>query len=148
MAHTWMRVLDLKDALDNVSFKGVMVPRNCVLIVDDNAAIRRSLRRLFEQAGWEVCGEAENGREAISKAEELRPQVVVIDLAMPEMDGLAAGRLLKQRLPTARLMLYTLHGGLVPANELEQSGISAVVSKTTPPDTLLEAAARLVRSAA
>jgi chemotaxis response regulator CheB len=87
---------------------------NCVLLVDDSAIIRRSLRRVFEQADWEVCGEAENGHEAIEKAKHLNPQVIVLDLSMPLMNGLTAGRILKQMLPAVSLILFTLHGNLVP----------------------------------
>ena len=63
-----------------------MEPRNCILLADDSALIRDSLRRAFEQAGWEVCGEAANGREAIVKAEQLHPQVVVLVLCRPVSD--------------------------------------------------------------
>ena len=70
--------------------------RNCILLVDDNAAVRRVLRTVFEDAGWEVCGEADNGSDTILKAKQLQPQVILLDLAMPQMDGQAAGRILKQ----------------------------------------------------
>ena len=72
------------------------VMRNCILLVDDNAAVRRALRRVFEDAGWEVCGEADSGCDAILKAKQLQPQVILLDLAMPQMDGLVAGRILKR----------------------------------------------------
>ena len=63
---------------------------NSILIVDDNTTIRRSLHRLLEaRSGWEVCGEAANGREGIEKAQRLKPDVVVMDMSMPEMDGIA-----------------------------------------------------------
>jgi|KBSMisStaDraftv2_1062788.scaffolds.fasta_scaffold08601_13 DNA-binding NarL/FixJ family response regulator len=120
------------------------VMRNCILLVDDNAAVRRALRRVFEDAGWEVCGEADSGCDAILKAKQLQPQVILLDLAMPQMDGLVAGRILKQVLPEARLILFTLHGGLVPADELQRSGISALVSKSDPASRLLEVATRFL----
>ena len=121
---------------------------NCVLLVDDSAIIRRSLRRVFEQAGWEVCGEAENGHEAIEKAKHLNPQVIVLDLSMPLMNGLTAGRILKQMLPAVSLILFTLHGNLLPVNDLRLAGISAVVSKGDSAGTLLKAAENLVKRSA
>jgi DNA-binding NarL/FixJ family response regulator len=121
---------------------------NCVLLVDDSAIIRRSVRRVFEQADWEVCGEAENGHEAIEKAKHFNPQVIVLDLSMPLMNGLSAGRILKQMLPAVSLILFTLHGNLVPVNDLRLAGISAVVSKEDSAGTLLKTAENLVKRSA
>jgi DNA-binding NarL/FixJ family response regulator len=98
----------------------------------------------FKNAGWDVCGEAKNGREAIAKAQQFQPEVVVLDLAMPHMDGLAAGKVLRQVVPEAHLILFTLHGNLVPADELELSNISAVVSKEAPANAPLQTAEKLV----
>ena len=64
-----------------------------ILIADDDAAIRRLLRRVIEEhEGWQVCGEAENGREALTQIGEACPDLVVLDLAMPQMNGLQAAR--------------------------------------------------------
>jgi YesN/AraC family two-component response regulator len=63
------------------------VDRNCILLVDDNALVRTNLRWAFEEAGWEVCGEAASGHEAIEKVKELQPHVIVVDLSMPEWMG-------------------------------------------------------------
>ena len=72
-----------------------------VLIVDDNAYIRQALCELFEgEADFEPCGEAENGKEAIAKALELHPDLIVLDLSMPVMNGLDAARELKRLMPT------------------------------------------------
>jgi DNA-binding NarL/FixJ family response regulator len=118
--------------------------RNSILLVDDSAAIRRGLRREFERAGWEVCGEAANGREAIIKAEQLLPQVILLDLAMPEMNGLTAARLLKRILPGVQLILFTAHGDLFKSDEATSAGISAVFSKSEPITDLLDKARSLV----
>ena len=112
--------------------------------MDDNAAIRHSLRRAFEQAGWEVCGEATTGCEAIAKTEELHPQVVVLDLGMPEMDGITAARILKRKMPEVHLILFTLYGDMLNAAEAKLAGISAVFSKTEPITLLLDKAQSLV----
>jgi DNA-binding NarL/FixJ family response regulator len=116
--------------------------------VDDSAIIRHSLRRAFEQAGWEVCGEAGTGREAIVKAGELRPRVVVLDFAMPEMNGITAARILKRTMPEVHLILFTMYGDVVDAEEAKFAGISAVFSKTEPITPLLDKAQSLVVNAA
>ena len=96
----------------------------------------------------EVCGEAENGQEAIEKAEHLKPQVIVLDLAMPLMNGLTAGRILKQMLPAVSLILFTLHGDLLPVSDLRLAGISAVVWKGNSALGLLKIAENLVKPSA
>jgi chemotaxis response regulator CheB len=79
-----------------------------ILIVDDNAAIRSLLRdALQREVGWRVCGEAENGQDAVEKAKRLRPDVIVLDLSMPVMNGLEAGRTLTEALPAVPLVLFT-----------------------------------------
>jgi chemotaxis response regulator CheB len=72
------------------------MPRT-VLVVDDNESIHRALCTVFtSQAAFDVCGEAENGQQAIEKAKELHPDVIVMDLSMPVMNGIEAGRVLKE----------------------------------------------------
>ena len=125
-----------------------MEPRNCILLVDDSAPIRHSLRRAFEQSGWRVCGEAGDGREAIAKAGELHPQVVVLDLAMPEMNGMSAARILKRIMPEVHLILFTMYGDVFDADEAHSAGISAVFSKTESTTPLLDKAHSLVATSA
>ena len=121
-----------------------MEPRNCILLVDDSPIIRHASRSAFEQAGWEVCGEARNGCEAIAKAGELRPEVVVLDLAMPEMNGIIAARILKRIMPEVHLILFTMCGDVFDADEANSIGISAGFSKTEPIAPLLHKARSLV----
>ena len=127
-----------------VSHSPVDLP-NRILIVDDHPAIRRALRREFERAGWEVCGEAGNGREAIAKTEQLSPHLVVLDLAMPEINGLTTARVLKRIFPEVHLILFTGHGDLFRSDEAFAAGISAVCSKSEPVSALLDKATTLVR---
>jgi len=71
-----------------------------IIIADDHDMIRRGLRHMLEQhEGWQVCGEASNGRQAVELAEKLRPNVVLLDLSMPEMNGLEATRAIRKALP-------------------------------------------------
>ena len=101
-----------------------------VLVVDDSAVVRRTLRRLFEDAGWAVCAEAENGEEAISKAQEVMADVIVLDLSMPAMNGLVAGRILKKMLPETPLILFTSFGNVLNSNDLRGAGFAALIDKT------------------
>lgn len=100
-----------------------------VLIVDDNSVVRKALVRLFAEGGFEVCGEAANGREAIDKAQRLDPGLIVMDLSMPEMNGIEAARALKQLLPRVQIILLSDYGGMFPDEEARSIGIAAIVSK-------------------
>jgi DNA-binding NarL/FixJ family response regulator len=74
-----------------------------ILIVDDSALIRRTLRFCLEHSGdWKICGEAGDGAEAIQKAKELDPDLIILDLSMPNMNGLEAARELKRIKPRTR----------------------------------------------
>ena len=85
---------------------------------------------MFEEAGWSVCGEASNGQETIVKAQELRPSIIVLDLSMPQISGLTAGRTLREILPETRLILFTAFGTLFSTDTLESAGFSALISKS------------------
>jgi DNA-binding NarL/FixJ family response regulator len=105
------------------------VPK-CILIVDDSALIRRMIRETLEQQeGWEVCGEAADGREAIEKAQQLKPDLVVLDLSMPVMNGLEAARELKRLVPSLPLVMFTNFTSPQLSKEALSAGVSAVVSK-------------------
>jgi DNA-binding NarL/FixJ family response regulator len=101
-----------------------------VLIADDSSVTRKTLKELLQAHGWEVCGEAEDGVDAVRMAVELNPDVVIMDLAMPSMDGLTAAREISQALPTVPIIMYTLHA--LPQLELEakKNGIRCVVPKS------------------
>jgi len=102
-----------------------------VLIVDDSPAVRRIVRVLFEDdTTFAVCGEAENGREGLEKAEELRPDLVVMDLIMPVMNGLDAARAIRLIMPSVPIVLLTGNSDLLTLAEARSVGISVVVSKT------------------
>jgi DNA-binding NarL/FixJ family response regulator len=104
-----------------------------ILIADDDSSIRRLLRRLIEEhAGWEVCGEAENGLDAVVKTDQLAPDLVVLDLAMPHMNGLQAGRTIAKTSPLLPMLLLTVQevsSELV--DEARDAGFRGAVSKST-----------------
>ena len=81
-----------------------------ILIVDDNAYVRQTICEAFKrESDFEVCGEAENGKGAIDKALALHPDLIVLDLSMPVMNGLDAARELKDRMPSVPIILFTLY---------------------------------------
>ncbi len=101
-----------------------------ILIADDNPAVRTALRRLLEDdKQWEIT-EVENGREAIAKAQEFKPNVIILDLVMPVMDGLVAARKLSKLLPDIPLLMYTMHWSPQVQLEAQKAGARKVVSKT------------------
>jgi DNA-binding NarL/FixJ family response regulator len=102
-----------------------------VLIVDDSLAIRKALCEFFTRQGdFEICGEAENGSEAIEKALLLQPALIVTDLWMPLMNGLEETRILKKLLPAVPVIIYTAHNGPTIEKEGLAAGASAVMSKS------------------
>jgi two-component system response regulator NreC len=105
---------------------------NSILIVDDSTVIRRALRLLFEsKSGWEVCGEAVDGKDGIEKAQRLRPDVIVLDMSMPEMDGIAVARVLKAKMPTLPIVMFTNFAeDQFLKHEVLAAGIAQVVSKS------------------
>src|SRR6266404_4296059 len=105
--------------------------RKKVLLVDDDATIRKAVRPLFDShPKFVVCGEAEDGREAIEKAPRLRPDLIVIDMSMPVMNGLDAAPLLIKILPNVWLILFTSHDWPELAQVARSAGIHAVVPKS------------------
>ena len=93
-----------------------------ILVADDHDIVRRGLTRLLEEhAGWSVCAEAANGREAVELALEHRPEVAVLDLTMPELNGLEATRRIRQALPDTEVLIFTMH----ESEELVRSVLAA-----------------------
>jgi len=102
-----------------------------VLVVDDNPAVRRAICELFTREGdFEVCGEAENGREAIEKAQQLQPALIVTDLSMPLMNGLEETRILKKLMPAVPVIIYSVHTGPLVDKEALEAGASAIIRKS------------------
>ncbi len=101
-----------------------------ILIVDDNSSVRKAVRTLFEaEHGFQISGEAVNGLDAIAKAEELQPDLIVLDLSMPIMNGLEAADVLKSRWPEIPIYILTAHGGPEVDRAAQAAGIDAVFSK-------------------
>src|SRR5579864_3156148 len=101
-----------------------------ILIADDSVVIRRALKSELLNAGFEVCGEAEDGRAAVEKALDLKPDLVVIDLVMPRLNGLAASREISRRTPGIPIVMHSVHVLPVHEEEAKKSGVSRVVPKS------------------
>jgi DNA-binding NarL/FixJ family response regulator len=101
-----------------------------ILIADDSLIIRRSLKSELLNAGFEVCGEAEDGRAAVEKTLELKPDLVIIDLVMPKLNGLAASREISRRLPGVPIVMHSVHVLPEHEHEAKESGVSRVVCKS------------------
>jgi two-component system, chemotaxis family, chemotaxis protein CheY len=120
-----------------------------VLIVDDSATIRRIICKLFMREGdFEVCGEAENGQQAIAKATELKPALIVTDLSMPVMNGLVATRILRKLMPNVPIILYSAHIDAYVEKEALAAGASAVVPKSDAVAVLIEKSRQLLHDLA
>lgn len=101
-----------------------------ILIADDHSVMRKAIKSALEQhAGWEVCAEAVNGLQAMQKAAELKPDVIILDLSMPVMGGLEAAPKILSAFPDLPIVLFTNHmySGLI--EQAQKMGIRQVVSK-------------------
>jgi two-component system NarL family response regulator len=110
-----------------------------VVIADDHVLFRRGLRRLLEQHGMEVVGEASNGRQAVQLARELRPDVVVMDISMPLMDGVEAARAIRADDPAARILMLTISTDEAPVLDALLAGAAGYQLKDASPHDLLAA---------
>jgi DNA-binding NarL/FixJ family response regulator len=118
--------------------------KKTVLVVDDSARIRSQLRDLFLSDGFDVCAEAENGREALAVASDCKPHIIILDLAMPIMGGIEVAPQLRKLFRETPIILFSLHADYLKTLDLPSLGISAVMSKTAPLEELLHKANELV----
>jgi YesN/AraC family two-component response regulator len=103
-----------------------------VLLVDDNAHIRQALCRAFTlEADFDICGEAENGKDAIAKAQELQPDLIVMDISMPVMNGIDAARALRAIMPAVPLIIFSEYSDVFSDREALSAGVSALVPNST-----------------
>jgi DNA-binding NarL/FixJ family response regulator len=117
-----------------------------ILIADDHAIVRRGLRTLIEsQAGWEVCAEACNGRDALERAADLKPDVAILDIGMPELNGLDAARQILKANPETEVLILTMHQSEEVVAEVLKAGARGYVLKSDADDHLVAAIDTLLK---
>ena len=117
-----------------------------LMLVDDHDIVRTGLKSFLEiQAGLEVVAEASTGSEALSRAQETRPDVVIMDISMPEMDGIEATRRLKAILPECQVLALTVHEEKQFLFEMLAAGATGYVTKQAAADELVAAVRAVAR---
>ncbi|MGI6513404.1 MAG: response regulator [Syntrophomonadaceae bacterium] len=115
-----------------------------ILVVDDAAFMRMMIKDILTKNGYSVVGEADNGLNAIDKYEELKPDLVTMDITMPEMDGITAVKEIRKRNPNARIIMCSAMGQQAMVIDAIQAGARDFVVKPFQPDRVLEAVAKAV----
>jgi DNA-binding NarL/FixJ family response regulator len=111
-----------------------------ILLVDDHPVVRQGLKTLLEgRSGWEVIGEASDGAEAVEKAKDLNPDVMVLDVTMPKMNGLEACRVLRKQAPQLEILFVTQHDSPQMMREALEAGARGYVVKSNAARDLLAA---------
>jgi DNA-binding NarL/FixJ family response regulator len=111
-----------------------------ILVADDHDIIRRGLRQLLlAKPNWEVCGEAKTGREALAAVEELHPDVVVMDISMPELNGLEAARHIQKKFPNIGILILTMHFTDQLVRDVIESGARGYILKSDADKDLVSA---------
>jgi DNA-binding NarL/FixJ family response regulator len=111
-----------------------------ILVADDHDLMRRGIKTLLEsRPSWQVCGEAHTGREAVAKSEELRPDIVILDMSMPDLNGLEAAKRIRKSLASAEVLILSMHYSDQLIREIVESGVRGYVSKSDSDRDLLTA---------
>jgi two-component system response regulator NreC len=117
-----------------------------ILIADDHALIREGTRVLIDrEPGWEVCGQASTGREAVAKAIELKPDVVILDMTMPELNGLDAAVQIMRKVPETDVVMLSAYGSEDVIRSAFEAGVKSFILKTETEEFLVNAIKSLVR---
>jgi DNA-binding NarL/FixJ family response regulator len=102
-----------------------------ILIADDHDLMRRGVKALLQsRAGWEVCGEAHTGREAVSKAEELKPDVVILDISMPDLNGVDAAKRIRKASPDTEVLILSVHYSDQLIRDILEAGVRGYIVKS------------------
>ena len=115
-----------------------------VLVVDDSALIRKMLAAAFLSDGFKVCAEAKNGKEGIEAAKQSNPDLIILDLSMPVMNGIQAASELRKLFPTTPIILFTLYGNSLLQKDASRAGVNLVLMKTMPLPQLIDKAQELM----
>jgi DNA-binding NarL/FixJ family response regulator len=102
-----------------------------ILIADDHDLMRRGVKALIQShSGWEVCGEAHTGREAVSQAEELKPDVLILDVSMPDLNGLEAARRIRKAAPNVEILVLSMHYSDQLIRDILEAGVRGYIVKS------------------
>src|ERR1700735_2921176 len=102
-----------------------------ILIADDHDLMRRGLKTLLlAQPNWSICAEAQTGREAVTKSEELKPDIVILDIGMPDLNGLEAARKIRKGSPATEILILSLHQSDQLIRELLDVGVRGYIVKS------------------
>ncbi len=117
-----------------------------ILLADDHSLMRRGLKAILEsQPGWEVCGEAHSGREAVTKAAQMRPDVVILDVCMPELNGIEATRQIRKMSPRSEVLILSVHHSEYLVREVLDAGARGYIVKSDSDRDLISAVESLSR---
>jgi DNA-binding NarL/FixJ family response regulator len=101
-----------------------------ILIADDHDLIRRGLKALLEPRGWTICAEAHTGREAVEQATELTPEIAVLDISMPELNGIEAARKIRKASPNTEILMLSVHYSDQLVRDVVKAGVRGYVEKS------------------
>ncbi|HEY2544872.1 MAG TPA: response regulator transcription factor [Candidatus Acidoferrum sp.] len=115
-----------------------------ILIVDDHEAVRKGVRAILRsRPDLEVCGEAINGEEAVAKAEELKPDLIILDVTMPVLDGFGAAREIRKRMSEVPILFYSMNDGRAVMESAKAVGANGFITKSEAGGVLLKAVGAL-----
>jgi DNA-binding NarL/FixJ family response regulator len=118
-----------------------------ILLADDFDIVRRGIRGLLDgPPGWEICGEAANGREAVEKTLELKPDLVVLDVGMPIMNGIEAARQIRAFAPATKIVIFSVHRSAQLLERAKEAGVDACLAKGAAAEELRNTVAALLAS--
>jgi DNA-binding NarL/FixJ family response regulator len=118
-----------------------------ILVADDHESVRKGVRVILGTRGYiEVCGEASNGREAIDKAQALKPDLIILDITMPVLSGIDAAEILRKTMPQVPILFLSMHQSTQIIERAKRIGVRGYVKKSDAATTLLNAVDALLRN--
>jgi CheY-like chemotaxis protein len=118
-----------------------------VLVVDDNVFVRKAIESTFLSDGFKTCVEAENGKEAIEVAKKCQPDLIILDLSMPVINGLEAAPILRSLFPKIPILLFSLYADGISKEDALRAGVNMVISKNEPLANVLDKAHEMMGTA-